>query len=289
MGPVQDDDAPGAGPGPRFGSAAEPSARETGRPRGITAAAARFAPALVAVPRHGFLTGRHRNGTTRATRTEVMRGCALSRPPGAAARRASCQSNLRQFGVALLNHHAVRRTFPPGAAATFPSDNPLEAVITATANSLLLPYFEEMAIAAEYEHDKLFVFQPQHLFRAEVPTFVCPTNGHQMLIHSVFSDMGFPVGDTFATTDYAYSHGATDAWCLSNEYPPREKGPFDVGSGTKLRKITDGTSHTLAMGEAAGGDAWPLCYGRGCMEPGENADCKRADAEKHEIKTAGRD
>ncbi|MEX2091993.1 MAG: DUF1559 domain-containing protein, partial [Pirellulales bacterium] len=186
-----------------------------------------------------------------------------------AARQASCRNNLRQFGISLLNHEAARRTFPPGAAATFPTDNPLDAVITATANALLLPYFEEIAVAAEYEHDKLFVLQPQHLYRAEVPTFVCPTNGHQLIVHSVFSSMGFPMGDTFATVDYAYSHGATDAWCLSNEYPPREKGPFDVGRGTKFRQITDGTSHTLAMGEAAGGERWPLCFGPGCAEPGE--------------------
>ena len=192
-----------------------------------------------------------------------------------AARQASCRNNLRQFGVAILNHESARGALPAGAAATFPTDNPLEGVITATANTLLLPYFEEIAVAADYEHDKLFVQQPLHLYRAEVPTFVCPTNGHQLIIHSVFSDFGMPMGDMFATTDYAFNHGATDAWCLSNKYPPHENGPFDVGKGTELRQITDGTSHTIAMGEAAGGQNWPLCFGPGCTAPGDaglNAD-----------------
>jgi prepilin-type N-terminal cleavage/methylation domain-containing protein/prepilin-type processing-associated H-X9-DG protein len=192
-----------------------------------------------------------------------------------AARQAHCRNNLRQFGVALLNHEAARKALPAGAAATFPTDNPLEGVITATANTLLLPYFEELAIASEYDYEQLFFLQQLHLFRTEVPTFVCPSNGHQFIVHSIFSQNGPPVGDTFATTDYAFSHGATDAWCLSNKYPPREKGPFDVGQGTRLRQITDGTSHTIAMGEAVGGENWPLCLGRGCTDPGEeglNAD-----------------
>jgi prepilin-type N-terminal cleavage/methylation domain-containing protein len=192
-----------------------------------------------------------------------------------AARRTGCQNNLRQFGVALLNHESARRALPAGAAASFPTDNPLEGLITATGNTLLLPYFEELAIAAEYDYEKLFLLQSLHLYRAVVPLFVCPTNGHQFVIHDVFSQNGPPIGDTFATTDYAYSHGATDSWCLSNNFPPHEKGPFDVGLGTKLRQITDGTSHTIAMGEAAGGEHWPLSYGPGSMDPSEgglNAD-----------------
>jgi len=184
-----------------------------------------------------------------------------------AARRATCANNLRQFGIALLNHHAARGALPPGAAAEFPTNNPLDAIITATANTLLLPYFEELAVAAEYEYDKFFFLQPVHLHRTEIPMFVCPSNGHQFIVSSVFMDLGFPMGDTFATSDYAFCHGATDAWCLTDESPPHEKGAFAVGKPTKLRQITDGTSHTIAMGEAAGGERWPVCFGPHCDTP----------------------
>jgi type II secretory pathway pseudopilin PulG len=192
-----------------------------------------------------------------------------------AARRSSCQNNLRQFGVAMLNYEGARGELPAGAAAMHPSDNLMESIVTATANALLLPYFEEMPVAAEYDYEKMFFQQPLHLYRTVIPTFVCPTNGHQMLVSSLFSDSGFPIGDTFATTDYAYNHGATDAWCVTNSFPSDEKGPFQVGEGTKLRQITDGASHTMVMGEAAGGDDWPLGLGPGSSVPsaaGLNAD-----------------
>jgi type II secretory pathway pseudopilin PulG len=185
-----------------------------------------------------------------------------------AARRSSCQNNLRQFGVAVLNYEAAHGELPAGAAARHPTDNPLDAIVTATANALLLPYFEELTVASEYDYEKMFFQQPLHLYRTVIPTFVCPTNGHQILVSSLFSDLGFPIGDTFATTDYAYSHGATDAWCVSNNFPAHEKGSFQVGGGTKLCQITDGTSHTIAIGEAAGGDEWPLGHGPGSSIPG---------------------
>ena len=187
-----------------------------------------------------------------------------------AARRSGCQNNLHQFGIALLGHVTARGALPPGAAATYPTDNLMDSVITATANSLLLPYFEEMPVAARYDYKKLFVLQSHDLYRTVVPTFVCPTNGHQLMVSSIFSDLGFPIGDTFATTDYAFSRGVTDAWCIANKVPSDEKGPFEIGRGTKLCQITDGTSHTIAIGEAAGGEQWPLCNGPHCTEPGQS-------------------
>ncbi len=34
-----------------------------------------------------------------------------------------------------------------------------------------------------------------------------------------------------------------------------------------MRHIIDGTSHTLAMGDAAGGEGWPACERPGCETP----------------------
>ncbi|MEX2287440.1 MAG: DUF1559 domain-containing protein [Planctomycetaceae bacterium] len=45
------------------------------------------------------------------------------------------------------------------------------------------------------------------------------------------------------------------------------EGLFNRGRGKSTRDCTDGTSNTFAMGEAAGGDGWPLCRGIGCTDP----------------------
>lgn len=42
---------------------------------------------------------------------------------------------------------------------------------------------------------------------------------------------------------------------------------FTMNIGVGMKNILDGSSHTIAMGEAAGGDQWPVCAGVGCTTP----------------------
>ncbi len=59
--------------------------------------------------------------------------------------------------------------------------------------------------------------------------------------------------------------GATDAWCLSGEVDDRLRGLFALNRKCRLQDVTDGSSHTMAMGE---GDTAPAaCRGAGCTEP----------------------
>jgi hypothetical protein len=97
--------------------------------------------------------------------------------------------------------------------------------------------------------------------------FTCPSNGFQLYKSDFFKQLGIVIGDTFATTDYAYCRGSTDAWCMTLEYPENQVGAFHVGRGTKLKQITDGLSGTIALGEAAGGEHWPLGQKPGGTEP----------------------
>ncbi|WP_425267222.1 DUF1559 domain-containing protein [Aeoliella straminimaris] len=180
------------------------------------------------------------------------------------ARRTSCGNNLRQFGLALLNYEAALEMLPPGVKAQPPFG---PADITANANALLLPYFEQAGLANLYDLNQPYWLQGNDVVQAQVSLFHCPSNGAQLFVSSVFEDLGLPIGDTFATVDYAYSHGVTDAWCISGQYPEQYRGVFDIGYPKKLRQISDGLSHTIAMGEAAGGERWPVCVGFGCSMP----------------------
>ena len=186
-----------------------------------------------------------------------------------AARRSSCQNNLKQFGVALLNHEAALGYVPPGARMKISAAGPQ---IGANANVALLPYLEQAALNAAWDHHRSYWEQEPLVLATPVPLFTCPSNDAQTISDQAFEEVGVPAGLRLATSDYALSRGATDGWCLSNEYPPHENGLFHiVGEGfakvTTLDQISDGTSCTFAMGEAAGGEAWTVCTLPGCTEP----------------------
>ena len=180
-----------------------------------------------------------------------------------AARRGSCKNNLRQFGLAMMNYEATHRWLPAGVQASPPYG---PADITANATSVMLPYFEEMALADRFDPAKPYWDQPEVVIQTPVEVFSCPSNGHQFFVNGIFATLGLPVGDTFATTDYAYNHGSTDAWCLTSQYAPDEIGPFTIAKQYRIAQVVDGLSHTLSMGEAAGAN-WDVCNGTGCREP----------------------
>jgi prepilin-type N-terminal cleavage/methylation domain-containing protein len=186
-----------------------------------------------------------------------------------AARRSSCQNNLKQFGIALMNHHDSHGAFPYGARMRVEESGPK---ILTNANVALLPYLEEQSLESQWNHKLQYWEQQFAVLQIPVAVFTCPSNGAQMVVDPIFETLGIPPNTPLATTDYAFSKGATDAWCLGNKYPPHEKGVFHImneadESPTAIRHITDGTSHTIAMGEAAGNEQWPVCRKPKCSSP----------------------
>ena len=186
-----------------------------------------------------------------------------------AARRSSCQNNLKQLGLALLNYESALSHLPPGALMKIGATGP---EIGANANVAILPYLEQSAVGNRWNQSLQYWDQDPLVLATPLPLFTCPSNDAQTVTDQAFEDIGVPAGTRLATTDYAYSRGATDAWCLANEFPPEENGAFHiVGEGfakvTTLKQITDGTSRTFAMGEAAGGEQWKVCTWPGCTQP----------------------
>lgn len=184
-----------------------------------------------------------------------------------ASRAASCKNHLRQLGLALAAYESATRKLPAGLEAEFPSSNPSDVVFRSTAYTALLPYLEETSIADRYDFSSPPFAQQISLHQTEVTILSCPSNGHQFLETTLFSDAGLPIGNRFASTDYAFSHGANDSWCFFGEILPSQRGAFSIGSPVSLRQVTDGLSNTIAMGEAVGGESWPVCLGVGCDQP----------------------
>ena len=184
-----------------------------------------------------------------------------------AARRAQCANNLRQLGLALQLYHNTHEAFPP--ALVCGSTNVTEA--EATGFTLLLPYLEQSNLHRIYDFDEPW-FAPVNYeaVGVEVPVFFCPTNrSHgQLLLGSIAAEWGMPLPPLVACCDYAFCRGANGAVTRDGTQIPIEvRGVFgilrDPAAGVRSGHISDGSSNTIAMGDAAGGTAVYLARGLG--------------------------
>jgi prepilin-type N-terminal cleavage/methylation domain-containing protein len=179
-----------------------------------------------------------------------------------AARRTRCKNNLRQFGLALHNYEGTVGSFPPGSIV---SDD--GSTVYANGLVMLFPYFEQGNLGALYDPKLPWYFHSPDVARTTIPLFNCPSNSKTNPFDIPgFASFGVPVGVTFGSTDYVFCKGAGDAWCLP-DLPPSVRGAFYTNRGTRIADILDGTSNTIAMGEGAGGNYWPLCRGAACTTP----------------------
>ncbi|MCI0334737.1 MAG: DUF1559 domain-containing protein [Planctomycetes bacterium] len=193
-----------------------------------------------------------------------------------AARRASCMNNLKQIGIALQNYHSAKNTFPVGAAFQEGS----------TWSGHILPYMEESAAAdvltidyvnsKPYSHDqKLYTtivdpFRNVIALETLIPAFRCPSTflpeympdrGHrssryvQARVPSSYIACASGIATDQSITQVL--RGEFHSWLEQMDgvmYGVYVKDPAPPGSFGKatvsMKKITDGTSKTVAMGEA---------------------------------------
>jgi prepilin-type processing-associated H-X9-DG protein len=147
---------------------------------------------------------------------------------------------------------------------------------------MLLPYFEEEGLKSlinpntDWQHQNhiLDPVKGMGVMRGfatipatVIPVFNCPSADGEnpatdKQLTSVFLlGVTGSYGDaqTYGTTHYIMSRGVTDSWSKAHEKVPKElKGLFDINWAVPMRKITDGTSKTIALGEGADGSAWNI-------------------------------
>ncbi len=203
-----------------------------------------------------------------------------------AARRSSCTNNLKQFGIALHNYGDALKTLPPGGVLTPRNTQNLE--LYASAHCMLLPYFEEASLKGLYDSKVMWALQRPEVAAKVISVFSCPSNGGD----NPFTDaivtqvIGFAWGNPYAAlqvpplnppgyhlfggTNYVFCKGVTDAYCFGGTnkdhflppgppiVPVSERGLFDLDWASPMRKITDGTSNTIAVGEGAYGGTWQV-------------------------------
>jgi prepilin-type N-terminal cleavage/methylation domain-containing protein/prepilin-type processing-associated H-X9-DG protein len=180
-----------------------------------------------------------------------------------AAARVRCANNLKQLGLAVHHHHDATGRFPGGVIVAGDINDGW-----ATGFTELLPYIEQQNLRNLYRFDLVWYDEANaQALGMPVNVFYCPSNrltgGIDLTPIALQWDCYLP--PFAAGVDYAFCKGANAGLGLDpGKVPQAVRGPFGIairdGEGiitgtTKILDISDGTSSTIALGEAAGGSA----------------------------------
>lgn len=185
----------------------------------------------------------------------------------AAARRAQCQNNLRQIGLAVLNYESAHMKFPPGQQWTNVEGQPNR--LDYSWMSLILPQIEQGNVYDEIDFERPYL----DTFNANVvdtviPAFLCPSTAERDKQRNAFDVIPDyeSTGVTLGCTDYMGSAGPSS----SRENPDtgedyeRQQGILIGTKGlageevllvpppVRIGSVTDGTSNTMMVTECTG-------------------------------------
>lgn len=193
------------------------------------------------------------------------------------ARRMQCTNNLKQMGLALLNHESAKGYFPHGRWNINPGDTSKHAMSDRAGKSndhswqvLVLPFAEEQNIARLYDLKKgWFHLDNRAAIVAPLSIFRCPTVPTSNRVDTSFTSGS----EKPAAGDYGCVNGVgRSVWQLRPELgtypgdaPPKGEGggedhPRVIGvlnkalgqAPTKIKEITDGLSMSVLVTESAG-------------------------------------
>ena len=151
------------------------------------------------------------------------------------ARLAQCKNNLRQLGVALQAHEGAHGHFPSGVVST--DDNFQSGMHSGLV--FLLPFLEEASLFDTYDQSQSWASEVNlPVGNTRLQVLSCPSNQSEVPQQGRISA---------AATDYSFSKGPLAYLCNK----PTGRGMFDVNSRVRTVHISDGTSKTFALGEAA--------------------------------------
>lgn len=208
-----------------------------------------------------------------------------------AARRNSCLNHMKQIALAVLNHESARDRLPAGFTTLEPEgglEKSQSGDLNHTWASYILPYMEEATLFGDIDFTKT-AYQPWEEAGRKKPNVAWPYTQLDIFLCPSDQPRGIHTGNTewFAHGNYMANQGWWVWWQALSESTLDDylshtddyedgidkRGPFGKvygGSnrGLPLRKISDGTSKTVMLGECrqfAGEDSRGLLYLASCF------------------------
>src|SRR5581483_2301085 len=180
-----------------------------------------------------------------------------------AGNRAECLNNLKQLGISMHSYQNTWKRFPPGF--TVDSSGDVTHHGEATGFTFLLPYLDGDSTFQQYDTNQWWYNPPNNILVPQsVKTFLCPSNDGRKILDLTPYTASAPSPATWppsaGANDYAMCHGANASlyWDWA-KIPAQVRGVFNIEctgktqARVRLIEIVDGTSTTLAMGDAACG------------------------------------
>jgi hypothetical protein len=221
-----------------------------------------------------------------------------------AAAKTTCQNNLKQLAIAAHNYESTHQQLPPGVVGPAKGLGFSWAAPHNGALTFLMPYFEQENLYKSFSTKQnpqgmttgfmYFESDPTdtplvgwynntvnfNQARNRVKILLCPSDQPDNATTGVFITMhpenltltgGYypnPTGNMFGKTNYVGCAGAIGR--STNAFYGTYQGLFANRSAEKLASMKDGTSNTLAFGEALGGKAtgvrdFSLAWTVGCL------------------------
>ena len=170
------------------------------------------------------------------------------------ARRMSCQSNMRQLGLAIFNYESALKVYPPSYIAN--TRHPQRHPVTFDGPSgfawgaLILPHLEQLPVYYQLRMDEPCWSPVQgSATKTRIASFLCPSASQSDSLVEV-RDAGGRVLTTFGRSTYVASAGQEEPWGFTMEdYASVADGAMFRNARLRVRDFLDGTSNTVFLGE----------------------------------------
>ena len=199
-----------------------------------------------------------------------------------AARRAQCQNNLKQLGLALHNYHSQCQVFPP-SSHWFPQtaanvEMPNNPNLRENWVILILPFLEQQAVFDKFDLAKPIcndsdtstggTVKNNRVARStKLSVMQCPSDGNSRRpFNGSASSSTSQLGDNWARGNYAANaalgfmtrswHGGVYSAALPDSegwQSPQTRGVMGANASVSIEEIRDGSSNTVLVAEIRAG------------------------------------